>query len=103
MAFLTNDDSTCVPSLTLGCSSTPIMEEFFICVDDEIQDEKMEQEPLDTLVDSSQELDGDEQAHPFKRPRKAEVWKDLEDPELINTEWKTRCKHCKSRLTCFKD
>ncbi|XP_057248896.1 zinc finger BED domain-containing protein RICESLEEPER 2 [Beta vulgaris subsp. vulgaris] len=96
---MTDNDSTCAPSSSPGCSSTPNVEEFFVPIYDEIQDEEMEQEPQ---IDSNQELGGDEDDHPFKRARKSEVWKDMEDPIKINGEWKTQCKHCKSRYTVSK-
>ncbi|KMT08177.1 hypothetical protein BVRB_6g143000 [Beta vulgaris subsp. vulgaris] len=98
---MTDNDSNCAPSSTPGCSSTPNVEEFFVPIDDEIQDEEMEQEPH---IDSNQELggDGDADDHPFKRARKSEVWNDMERPIKINGEWKTQCKHCKSRYTVSK-
>ncbi|KMS99205.1 hypothetical protein BVRB_2g047010 [Beta vulgaris subsp. vulgaris] len=96
---VTDNNSTCAPSSTPDCSSTPNVEEFFVPVDDEIQDEEMEQEPH---IDSNQELDRDEYGHPFKRARKSEVWKDMEDPIKINGDWKTQCKHYKSHHTVSK-
>ncbi|KMT03829.1 hypothetical protein BVRB_8g189720 [Beta vulgaris subsp. vulgaris] len=96
---MTDNDSTYAPSSTPDCSSTPNVEEFFVPIDDEIEDEEMEQEPQ---IDSNQELGGDEDDHPFKRGRKSEVWKNMEDPIIRNGEWKTQFKHCKSRYTVSK-
>ncbi|KMT17365.1 hypothetical protein BVRB_2g038210 [Beta vulgaris subsp. vulgaris] len=92
---MTDNDSTCAPSSTPGCSFTPNVEEFFVHIDDEIQDEEMEQEPQ---IDSNQELGGDEDDHPFKRARKSEVWKDVEDPIKINGEWKTQYPRLKMKV-----
>ncbi|WCJ38185.1 hypothetical protein M5689_019258 [Euphorbia peplus] len=92
-------DNTSSPSSIPAISSTPIVEEYNVHIDDENEaGEENEEHPDDSLKETN---DGDS-SHPFKRARKSDVWKDLEDPIQVGGVWKTKCKHCKVFLSVSK-
>ncbi|WCJ31864.1 Zinc finger BED domain-containing protein RICESLEEPER 3 [Euphorbia peplus] len=85
---MTDNTSSCPPSSIPAISSTPIVEEYNVHIDDENEaEEENEEHPDDSLKETN---DGDS-SHPFKRARKSDVWKDLEDLIQVGGVWKTKC------------
>ncbi|KAE8669583.1 hypothetical protein F3Y22_tig00112230pilonHSYRG00114 [Hibiscus syriacus] len=88
-------------------SSTPIgvsrVEEFFVNVDDEHNEEECNIEASEPTVDSTiKEVEVENPFQAFKRPRRSKVWDDFLEPEIINEQSKVRCKYCKHPLSVLK-
>ncbi|KAK8565067.1 hypothetical protein V6N12_058642 [Hibiscus sabdariffa] len=79
------------------------VEELFVNVDDTLNEEdecNVEAEPpLDT---TTKEVEVENPFQVFKKPRRSKVWDDILEPELVNKQWKVRCKYCNQHLSVLK-
>ncbi|XP_074303624.1 zinc finger BED domain-containing protein RICESLEEPER 2-like [Silene latifolia] len=78
------------PSEPISPLTRPIVEEYFVNVDDEMEiveeiDAQVTEKDTHPHLNSTEDVLAEESPppHPFKRERKAEVWKDFLDPTLI--------------------
>ncbi|XP_074299201.1 zinc finger BED domain-containing protein RICESLEEPER 2-like [Silene latifolia] len=97
------------PSEPTSPFTRPIVEEYFVNVDDEMEiEEEMEaqvtEEDTHPHLNSTEDVLAEESPlpHPFKRERKAKVWKDFLDPTLVKGICKSKCKYCDKALSHLK-
>ncbi|XP_074297078.1 zinc finger BED domain-containing protein RICESLEEPER 2-like [Silene latifolia] len=97
------------PSQPISPLTRPIVEEYFVNVDDEMEiEEEMEaqvtEEDTHPHLNSTEDVLAEESPppHPFKRERKAEVWKDFLNHTLVKGIWKSKCKYCDRALSHLK-
>ncbi|GMI80864.1 hypothetical protein HRI_001755700 [Hibiscus trionum] len=89
-------------------SSTPIgvsrVEKLLVNDDDVIiEEEECNIEASNPLLDTNtKEAEVENLFQAFKKPRKSKVWDDFLEPELINKQWKVKCKYCKHPLSVLK-
>ncbi|KAK8519395.1 hypothetical protein V6N12_025434 [Hibiscus sabdariffa] len=89
-------------------SSIPVgvsrVEELFVNVDDNLNEEdECNVEASEPLLDTTtKEAEVENPFQVFKKPRRSKVWDDFLEPELINKQWKVRCKYCNQPLSVLK-
>lgn len=82
--------------------SRPIVEEFYVNLNDEMEDAEDEEDDVEEIpapTNTNETIrDPVPPTGPFKRARQSEVWKELTEPILINQQWFVKCTHCLEKL-----